>query len=248
MSQTEILQGEIYVIIYQNEDNGYTVCDVDCNNSIITACGHMPFIAPGEGVRLTGKWVEHPDYGEQFSVELVERMLPRKESAILSYLSSGIISGVRESTAKKIIKKFGTESLDIIAAYPEKLAEIKGISPDKANKISESFLIRQEASQTVIFLQEYGVTPTVAMKIHKKFGGLAIDLIKENPYVLCDSVERIGFKTADRIARAMNIPNNHPGRISSGIKHALLQVSLSGHTCYKKDGLVEYSSQLLGCK
>ncbi len=247
LNEKEILEGEIYEIIYQNEDNGYTVCDVDCNNSIVTACGYMPLIAPGEAVRLTGRWTEHPDYGEQFGVELVERMLPKKESAILAYLSSGIISGVRESTAKKIIKMFGEDSLNIIATSPEKLAQIKGISFDKAKKISESFLLRQEASQTVMFLQEYGVTPTVALKIHKKFGVLSIDLIKENPYILCDSIERIGFKTADRIADAMNIPKNHPGRIASGIKHALFQAALSGHTCYMQSDLVLYCTQLLGC-
>ena len=246
--EKEILEGEIYEIIYQNEENGYTVCDVSCNNSLITACGHMPFIAPGEAVRLTGKWVNHPEYGEQFSVDMAERALPRKTSAILAYLSSGIISGVRESTAKKIIDKFGEDSLDIIALEPEKLVQIKGISPMRAKKISESFIIRRDAAQTVIFLQEYAVSPTIAMRVHKRFGQTAVELIKENPYILCDKIERIGFKTADRIAAEMHIAHNHKGRIASGIKYALGQAALSGHTCFEREMLINYCVKLLGCE
>jgi len=247
-NEPEILEGEIYEIIYQNEDNGYTVCDISCNNSLVTACGHMPFIAPGEQVKMTGKWVTHPDYGEQFSVSLIERALPKKVGAILSYLASGIISGVRESTAKKIIAKFGEEALEIIALQPERLAEISGISLNRAKKISESFLIRQDAAQTVIFLQEYGVTPNLALRVHRRFGNKSIDLIKENPYILCDNVDRIGFKTADRIAHSMSLPKNHPGRISGGIKHALLTAALSGHTCLKYDELIGWCTSFLGCE
>ena len=243
----ETLEGEIYEIIYQNEDNGYTVCDIEVNNSLVTACGHMPFVAPGEQVVMTGKWVNHPDYGEQFSVTSLERALPKKVSAILAYLSSGIISGVREATAKKIVNKFGEETLEIIAVSPERLSEISGISKSRAIKISESFLIRQDAAQTVIFLQEYGVTPNLALKVHKIFGQKAIDLIKENPYILCESVERIGFKTADRIAAAMNIPKNHSGRIAGGIVYMLTYAALSGHTCLKYTELSEATASFLGC-
>lgn len=247
MENLETLEGEINEIIYHNEENGYTVCEVSVNNSLVTVCGHMPFVAPGEEVRISGKWTTHPDYGEQFSSSFIERMLPKKEGAVLSYLSSGIISGVRESTAKKIVKKFGEEALNIIATSPERLSEIKGISLSRAQKISEAFLIKQEAMQTVMFLQEFGVTANIALKVHRHFGQKAIDLIRENPYILCDKIERIGFKTADRIAASMNIPHNHSGRIASGIKYALMQASLSGHTCLEYNTLIEYSSKLLGC-
>ena len=247
-SNLETLEGEIYEIIYQNEDNGYTVCEIETNKSLVTVCGHMPFIAPGEQVVLTGKWVNHPDYGEQFSVTSLERALPKKVSAILSYLASGIISGVRESTAKKIVNKFGEDTLEVIAIHPERLSEISGISRNRAKKISESFLIRQDAAQTVIFLQEYGVTPNLALKVHKIFGQKAIELIKENPYILCESVERIGFKTADRIATAMNIPKNHPGRIAGGINYMLTYAALSGHTYLKYGELCENTASFLGCE
>ena len=246
-NEPEIIEGEIYEIIYQNDDNGYTVCELDVNNALVTACGHMPFIAPGEQVILTGSWVNHPEYGEQFSVQSLKRALPKEVSAILAYLASGIISGVRESTAKKIVAKFGAESLTVIATEPEKLAQIRGISPAKAKKISESFLIRQDAAQTVIFLQEYGVTPNLALRVYKRFGQKSVDLIKENPYILCDNVERIGFKTADRIAFEMGLPRNHSGRLSSGVKYALNTAALSGHTCLKYDDLINMCVSLLGC-
>lgn len=241
------IEGEIYEIIYQNDSNGYTVCDISYNNSLITACGHMPFIAPGESVRLTGKWVTHPDYGEQFSVTHTERTLPKKVSAVFSYLASGIISGVRESTARKIVDKFGEKSLEVIAVSPEKLATVRGISLAKAKKISESFLIRQDAAQTVIFLQEFGVKPNLALRVYKIFGQKAVDLIKENPYILCDSVERIGFKEADRIASEMNFPKNRPERIAGGIKHTLTYAALSGHTCLKFTDLTVRCASFLGC-
>jgi len=246
-SDLAILEGEIYEIIYQNEDNGYTVCDISCNNSLVTVCGHMPFIAPGIEVRLTGKWVNHPEYGEQFSVSLVERSLPKKTSSILSYLSSGIVSGVRESTARKIVGAFGEETLEIIALYPERLAEIKGISLSRAKKISDSYLIKQDAAQTVMFLQEYGVTANLALKIHKRFGKKAQELISENPYILCDTIDRIGFKTADRIAANLNFPKNHTARISSGIKYTLLEAALSGHTCLEHGMLINECARILRC-
>ena len=247
MENFETIEGEIYEIIFHNEENGYTVCEVSVNNSLITVCGHMPFIAPGEGVRINGKWINHPEYGEQFSAVFVERMLPKREGAILAYLSSGILTGVRESTAKKIVAKFGEDALDIIATSPERLSEIKGITLSRAQKISEAFLIKQEASQTVMFLQEFGVTPNISLKVHRQLGQNAIELIRENPYILCDRVERIGFITADRIAKSMNIAPNHPGRIASGIKYALMQASLTGHTCLEYNHLADYCISFLNC-
>lgn len=245
--ELEFLDGEIYEIIYQNDENGYTVAEVNVNNALVTVCGHMPFIAPGEQVHLSGKWVTHPDYGEQFSVTHIERALPKKVSAILAYLASGIISGIREATAKKIIAKFGEDTMEVIALHPERLAEINGISINRAKKISESFLIRQDAAQTVMFLQEYGVTPNLSLRVHKIFGSRAIDLVKENPYILCESVDRIGFKTADRIATSMNIPKNHPGRIAGGIDYVLNCGALNGHTCLKYDELLSTTVSFLGC-
>lgn len=245
--ELEFLDGEIYEIIYQNEENGYTVAEVNVNNALVTICGHMPFIAPGEEVHLEGRWVTHPDYGEQFSVTHIERTLPKKVSAVLSYLASGIISGIREATAKKIVAKFGEDTMDIIALHPERLSEIKGISPARAKKISESFLIRQDAAQTVMFLQEFGVTPNLSLRVHKIFGGKAIDLVKENPYILLGSVERIGFKTADRIADSMNIPKNHPGRIAGGIEYVLTTAALNGHTCLPEGELFSAAVSFLGC-
>ena len=246
MKEPEIIDGEIYEIIYQNEDNGYTVCEVSCNNSIVTACGHMPFVAPGEGIRMKGKWVMHPDYGEQFSVQTAELILPREASSILLFLSSGIVSGIREATAKKIVNRFGADTLKVIASEPEKLAGIKGISLSRAMQISDSFLMRWEAANTVIFLQNYGISAKTALIIHKRFGDTAIELIKNDPYILCANIRNIGFKTADRIASEMGIPKNHRGRIAAGIRFILIEAALNGHTCIGEDELIRSSTELLG--
>ena len=159
--ETQTLKGEIYEIIYQNEENGYTVCDVNCNNSLVTACGHMPFIAPGEQVVMTGKWVSHPSYGEQFSVASMERALPKKVSAVLSYLSSGIISGIREATAKKIVDKFGEDALEVIAISPERLAEIKGISLNRAKKFPNRSLSVRMRHRPLSFFSNTPLPPTL---------------------------------------------------------------------------------------
>ncbi len=247
MADAAFLDGEIYEIIYQNDDNGYTVCDIKSGDRLFTACGSMPYLAPGEQVRLTGTWVNHPDYGEQFCVKNAERTLPKRVGAVLTYLSSGIVSGIREATAKKLLEKFGEDTLDIIALHPERLSEIRGISPARAKKISESFLLRRDAAQTVIFLQEYGVSSNISVGVYKHLGQDAVALIRENPYILCDCSDKISFDTADRIATAMNFPLNHRARIACGIKYVLALLSFTGHTCCKTSELLVRCARFLRC-
>ena len=245
--EKEMLEGEVREIVYYNEDNCYCVFDLNFGKNLITCVGHIPYLTAGECVRLEGVWTSHPDYGEQFKFENFERTIPQKVSAIRTYLASGIIPGIREATAIKMTDTFGEETLEVIKNSPEKLTVIKGISLAKAMKMNEAFLIRQDAANTVMYLQQFGVSAKMAVKIHKKFGSLAVDLIKGNPYTLCDEISGIGFKTADRIASLMGIPASHPGRIKSGIRHALNEAAQNGHTCYPKDSLLSYCCRLLGC-
>lgn len=245
--ERETIEGEIREIIYYNDDNCYTVFDLNYAKSVVTAVGHMPFASSGEHVRLSGVWSSHPDYGEQFRFDLFERAMPHKVSAIRTYLSSGVIPGIRESTAKKITDIFGEDSLEIIKNEPEKLTVIKGISQAKALKINEAFLIRQDAANTVMYFQQFGVSAKMAVKIHKKFGSSSIDKVQRDPYVLCEEITGIGFKTADRIAFSMGVIQNHPGRIKSGIRFALGEAAQNGHTCYPKERLLPYCARLLGC-
>lgn len=249
MDERVEIEGTIEEIIFSNEVNGYTVCslvvDKDKEKEAVTAVGYMPFINVGEMLKITGKWVKHPDYGEQLKVEYYEKLLPHGVEAIEKYLSSGIIKGVGPATAKKIVDRFGEETLDIIQFKPEMLTEIRGINHDKAFKIGQAFEEQRELRKVVMFLQEYGISPTYAMKIFKSFGDKTIEEIKSNPYRLADEIFGIGFKTADRIARSMGVDPGSKFRICSGIKYVLSQSAANGHTFVPEDKLREYLIQLL---
>jgi len=241
----ETFEGLIEEIIYSNEVNGYTVCEISSGDMVVTAVGYMPFLNPGENVKVTGKWVTHPDYGEQLKVEAYEKVLPQTVEAMEKYLASGIIKGVGPATAAKIIQRFGESSMDIIQFHPERLSEIKGLSLDKALKIGQAFNEQKELRAIVMFFQDYGISPAYALKIYKYFGGNAIDEVKANPYKLSDEIFGIGFKTADRIARSLGIDPASKYRVCSGIKYVLSQAAVNGHTYIPSDKLREYTSQLL---
>ena len=145
ITESITLEGEVIGIIYVNEDNGYTVCEIDVNGVLTVAVGHMPFLSTGESVKLTGTWITHTEYGRQFKAERVERLLPQSVGAIYSYLASGVIFGIGESTARRIVDRFGADSLDVLRNTPQLLAEIKGISLRKAEAMSEAFILRQDA-------------------------------------------------------------------------------------------------------
>ncbi len=241
------MEGEVYQIVYINEDNGYTVCEINTGSDLTVAVGHMPFIAAGETVRLKGVWTTHPEYGLQFKTESLERILPQSVNAIYTYLASGAISGIGASTARKIVDRFGEETFDVIRNSPQRLSEIKGISVSKADAISEAFILRQDTAETVMFFQRFGIAPNMSMKIYKKYGPQAVEIVKDNPYTLCDSVQGIGFKICDKIAVTMGLPFDSRNRIKSGLRYSLSEAAVNGHTCYPAAALVEYASKLLGC-
>ena len=156
MDQNITISGRVYDIIYQNEENGYTVCEIDSDtDGLFTATGYMPYISDGENISATGVWTNHPEYGEQFRVSYYETILPTDEQSILDYLSSGIIYGIRAKTAEKIVNKFGVDTLNILLTEPLRLAEIKGISKEKAEKIGQSYLELQSVQSILIFCQQY---------------------------------------------------------------------------------------------
>ena len=205
----------------------------------------MPFINEGETVKVTGRWVIHPDYGEQLKVEFYEKKLPQTVDAMERYLASGIIKGVGPATAKKIVEKFGDKAIDIVQFNPEKLSEIKGISLEKALKIGQAFNEQRELKNVVMFLQEYGISPSYSAKIYKVFGDRTIEEIKKNPYRLADEIFGIGFKTADRIAKNLGIEPTSKYRICSGIKYVLSQAAAAGHTFLTDGMLLNYTAKLL---
>ncbi|MCR4435146.1 MAG: ATP-dependent RecD-like DNA helicase [Clostridiales bacterium] len=239
------LEGTVEEIIFCNEVNGYTVCEIRCEGNAVTAVGYMPFICVGEVLKVTGKWVDHPDYGQQLKVENYEKALPQTADAIEKYLSSGVIKGIGPATAAKIVARFGPDTLNIMQFKPEMLAEVKGISLDKAFKIGQAYAEQSGLRTVILFFQEYGISPTYSMKIYKAFGENTIQEIKANPYRLSDEIFGIGFKTADRIARAMGIDPMSKYRISSGIRYVLSQAAANGHTFIPDEQLKKYTSELL---
>lgn len=240
-----VVEGIIEEIIYSNEINGYTVCDVACEEELITVVGYMPFIGVGETLKITGKWVIHPDYGQQLKVEYYEKIYPQTVGDIEKYLSSGSIKGVGPAIAAKIVKKFKEETIDVIRFKPTRLSEIKGISFDKAIKIGQAFEEQRALINVVMFLQSYGINPSHSTKIYKAFGDKAIEKIKSNPYILIDQVFGINFKTADKIAMNLGIDPLSKNRITSSIKYVLSQSAFNGHTYFPQEQLKEEVSQLL---
>ncbi|MDD6485049.1 MAG: ATP-dependent RecD-like DNA helicase [Clostridiales bacterium] len=248
MSEIVTVTGTIEDIIYTNEENGYTVCDLmGPDSEYFTAVGFLPCAAQGQMLSLSGEWIRHPDYGKQFKIEAFEMIEPDEEDDILAYLASGIVEGVREATAKKLVEHFGKDTLNIMLTDPSRLAEIKGISPKKAKKIGESYKETRAVQSIVIFLQQYNLSVNLAMRIHSFLGANAVDAIKQNPYVLADRISGISFTTSDAIAYSMGVAKNSPLRIRSGILYFMQEAQLtSGHTYMPKALIIEHTAYNLG--
>ena len=239
--------GTVVEIIYTNEENGYTVCEIqNKEEGLFTATGYLPYVSEGENIEMTGKWTLHPEYGEQFSAVSYKTILPTDENAILLYLSSGIIPGIREATAKKIVSAFGEDTFNILLNFPEKLSEIKGITKAKAIGFSEEFQRLQSVSGIVMFLQQFGISAKLATSVHRVLGAEAVEKIRENPYILADRVDGITFKTSDNIAHVLGLPKNSIERIKAFVKYTLtLAAYQAGHTYLPKQLLLESIVQRL---
>lgn len=237
------IEAMIETIVYRNEDNGYSICEVDSKDEgQFYAVGYMPTISEGETAELTGKWVRHPEYGEQFKVDLYSTVMPSDEQAMIKYLASGIIKGVREATAKKLVGAFGADVFNVIMTEPQRLAEIKGINKERAETISKSFCEQRAVQNIIMFLQQYNISANLAVKIHKIFGTEAVEKIKRNPYSLADRVEGITFKTADIIAFNIGLPKNNPMRIKSAVVYYLKEAAyVSGHTYMPRRMLIDHA-------
>ena len=241
------IEGEVEEIIFRNEINGYTIFSIKHGEDLATIVGYMIGIGLGEIIKATGKWVNHPNYGEQFKADLCEKQMPKTESSIIKLLSSGVVKGIREATTKKIVDRFGSETLDIINNQPHRLLEIKGINMQKALSIGQAFQEYANMWDVATFLQEYGISPLFVSKIYKKLGDQAISLVKQNPYRLADEIPGIGFKTADRIALSLGIDPTSEERIASCIIFVLSKAAVEqGHTYLLAEKIQEYVSELLG--
>ena len=239
--------GQIEEFIYQNESNNYSIAvfSLEESNDVITVVGYLPFITVGDTLKLKGKFVIHQEYGEQFKVDTFEKMMPKSAAALEKYLASGTIKGIGPATARKIVDKFGEDTLNIFKFEPMRLSEIKGISKDKAYEIGEEFNEKWEVWQIVSFLENFGIGANNSKKVYDALGINAVEKIQENPYILVDIVYGVNFNNIDKIAMQIGIPLDSDYRIKSGIKYALLIASYNGNTCVQKENLITYVKNIL---
>ena len=246
MEMLEKISGIIESVVFRNEENDYCVIEIiDSDNLLVTAVGIIPFASEGESVTLTGSWTYHKDFGRQFSFSAFEKKLPEGVDGILQYLSSRTIKGVGPVTALKIVNKFGEASFDVIENHPEWLAGISGITMKKAAEISEAFREQSGMRTLMMFCKDYMGSAEIA-KVYKAFGTDAVEMIEDNPYLLCENDFGISFEKADALAKSLCIEPDNESRVLSGIKYVLsTNASNNGHTALPFDKLAVAATSLL---
>jgi len=241
-----VLEGIVEQIIFYNQDNNYTVAKLKPRSGrMVTVVGNLPPLYPGAAVSFKGEWVRHKEYGEQFQVTEWESRIPQTLIGIERFLSSGLIKGVGAVTARKIVAKFGLDSLTVIQNTPERLTEIPGISLKKAMKIAAGLEEHAVLQRIMVFLQGIGISPAYALKIYRVYGEEAVKVVSENPYRLADDVFGIGFKIADQIAAKIGIEKDSPYRIRAGIRYLLNEVSNEGHVYAVENEFLENAAREL---
>lgn len=243
--EKEIVKGYIDHFIYKNEENGYGVVNLIVDEEEVTCTGTFKDADVGDTLEIEGIYVNHPVYGQQLKVSSYKITVPDDAVSMQRYLGSGAIRGIGEALAARIVKKFGAETFRIIEDEPERLAEIKGISEKKAIDIAMQMAEKREMRDAMIFLQKYGISNNMAVKIFNNYGTRVYGIIQENPYQLADDISGIGFKTADEIAAKVGIRVDSEYRIRSGILFTLLQSSLDGNTYLPMEELVSKTEELL---
>ncbi|MCH5194020.1 MAG: ATP-dependent RecD-like DNA helicase [Oscillospiraceae bacterium] len=240
-----VLEGVVESVQFGNQSNGYIVLDLDVGGDMVTVVGELGNIEEGEELSVSGEYFRHPKYGMQFRARFCQRKMPATASAILKYLSSGVLKGIGPTLARRIVDEFGDKTLEIIENEPEKLAKIKGITKNKTEDISMEFKRIFGIRSLMIFLTQYAVSPSVAVSAWRKWGQYAAEIIREDPYVLCGAGIDLDFDKAESIAEKLGYPKDSDGRISAGINHILISNTYSGHTCIPYDKLKETALKLL---
>lgn len=239
------IEGEIEDIVYQNDENGYTVCSIEWENEPVTMVGILPSLMVGDAVAAMGEWVNHPTYGKQFKVSYFEKSMPADEKSMLRYLSSRSVRGIGPALAKKIVDRFGDSAFDVIENNPDLLSDIPGISARKAREISANFREQFGVRNIMMFFSGYfGMTTSV--RIYKRWGNHAVDLVKANPYILCDEIYGIGFERADAMAQSLGLARDSEERIRAGLHFVLrFNASANGHSFLPRQKLIPAAAKLL---
>ena len=239
------LSGQLTEIIYQNEVNSYLIGILENEEDSITIVGYMPFLVEGDYIKVIGNFVTHREYGKQFKVETFEKIMPKTLDSLEKYLSNGTIKGIGPATAKKIVKTFGEDTINVFKFEPEKLTQIKGITKEKAIEMAQCFVENWELWQILGYLDNFGISPANAKNIYKKLGPQTIDEIESNPYILIDLVKGVDFAKLDKYALENGFEINNYKRIKCGIKYSLVKITYNGHCCTLEANLIKYVKDLL---
>ena len=241
------VEGSVDAVIFQNEENGYTVLllRVDGEDEPITVVGCIPCAAAGEGMTVTGVWVNHPVHGPQLSAESVERRLPQEEEDIVSYLSSGILKGIGPATAQRLVERFGTDTLRVLEEEPERLKTIKGITAKKAVELSEAFRALTGLRQVMEFLARYDLPVYLAMAVQRTYGDNALQMLRDDPYILSRAQFGVDFAVADAIAISMGFGGDDPCRLRAAIEYELAHNAGNGHVFLPREKLLAATAQLV---
>jgi exodeoxyribonuclease V alpha subunit len=246
--EEKTLKGTVERVVYANPETGYAVIKLRQEDEmrIVTAVGSLSAVGPGEGVRLSGEWVSDKRYGLQFKVESYLSMVPATLEGIERYLGSGMIKGIGPVYARRLVEEFGAETLNVIEKHPEKIREIEGIGPVRAEQIVRAWEGQRRIRDVMIFLQSHGISTAYAIKIFKHYGDRAVSAVQGNPYRLATDIHGIGFRTADRIAQNLGIDPNSQVRAEAGILHVLNDLMEGGHCFYPKEALIGKAQEILG--
>ncbi len=244
--ELEIIQGAVSAVVYQNYDNGYAVLRLNVGGGQnVTVVGTIPMPSAGERLMVTGKWSSHPSYGRQFEAEFLERLMPQTESEILSYLSGRIIKGIGPVTATRIVRRFGEQTLQIMEREPERLAEIAGISKEKARAIGEEFRLRVGMRQLMEFFAMHQLPAELAVRTYKLYGESTVQLLYDDPYLLMDDGLEAPFGAVDRFAIELGVDGDDPRRVRAGILFELNYNLAAGHSFLPEEKLIPATAQLL---
>lgn len=244
-TKQEKIEGSVTAVIFQNEDNGYTVLRLKHAGEQITAVGMMPGVCTGEKLLMQGRWSSHPTYGRQFKAEHVEQYLPTETESIYDYLSTGVIKGIGPKLARRLVEQYGSKTFEILESEPEKLAELKGLSLKKARAIQNEFLQRAGMRSLLEFLASHSMPPEIGLKLWRTYGRTAIDQIRNDPYLLVDPELNIRFQDADHLANELGLLANDPRRIEAGLYYVLTHNMDLGHVFLPRQKLLEAAVRLL---
>jgi len=247
-SMLEDIQGQIERVTFHNEENGFTIARLKVKGfrELITVTGNLMAPVPGQVLHITGEWTTHPQFGEQFKIVRYNTLVPATVAGIEKYLGSGLVKGIGPVMAKRIVKAFGKETLDVIEDSVERLREVDGIGEKRVSMIGRAWSDQKEIREVMVFLQGHGVSAGYATKIFKQYRSQSIEVVKENPYRLAMDIFGIGFITADKIAENLGFAKDSQVRAEAGILYVLSQLSDEGHVYYPQEGLIEKSSEILG--